>query len=118
MFSQKDYDLAQKGEIVSTKSLLAFDEELVCKQCGHIFPLAEGTWFGEHPKFKGIELHGIKCPQCERVNVTYVKTPRLKALEKIIDNAQTIAKEDKARAKYKREFSRVQKKFGRIDVTT
>lgn len=116
MFNQKEYDLAENGEIVSTKSALAFDEDIACRQCGHIFPLIEGNWQGEHPKFKRIEAHGIKCPNCGRVNITYVKTPKLKTLENKINNAPTDEKAQAYRAKYQKLFRSVQKKFGRVDV--
>ena len=107
-------ELADSGDIVSTKSLLALDEDLVCYRCSHIFTLAEGNYEGKHPKYENITGHGIMCPKCKRVNIAYWKTPELYALEKDIDSASTQKQLDKRVAKYQRKFLAVQNKYGNV----
>ena len=107
-------ELADSGDIVSTKSLLAFDEEIFCKRCGSVFTLMEGNWEGKHPDYPGVDAIGIRCPQCERVNVSYYKTALLHRLEGRIENATPGKQRTKAIKKYRREFLKVQKKYGNI----
>jgi DNA-directed RNA polymerase subunit RPC12/RpoP len=109
------YELAQRGEIVSTKSALAFDEDVICKRCGRIFSLAESNWVGSHPRYKKVKLHGMQCPYCKNVNVTYAKTPKLREMELRIDKAEFVRRK-KLRAKYQREFTKAQRKYLNGDV--
>jgi len=109
-----EFELANEGEIVSTKSALALDEDVFCKQCGNIFTLAESNWEMPHPNFRGVKLHGMQCPRCKVVNVTYVKTPKLRRLEQKIEDAP-FALRQKRRKQYQREFKKVQKLFGTIE---
>lgn len=108
----------ESGEIVTTKSLLAFDEDILCRVCGHTFTLAEGNWEGAHPDFAGVKAIGIMCPNCERVNVAYYRTSTLAKLEKRIEKLSDEDKDpkaiDKAVRKYRREFIKVQKKYGNV----
>lgn len=105
------YELADSGEIVSTKSVLALDEDYGCRKCGAKFTLAEAVYEEAHEVYSLVTKHGFKCPSCENVNFAYVKTPRLRRLEQNIQT--TIAPlRQKARRKYQREFRSVQKQFG------
>ena len=103
----------ESGELVATKSLLALDEDLICRRCSHIFTLAEGNWEGTHPEFESIKAIGIQCPKCKRTNVAYYKTNKLFELEKRLHSAP-FEKKRKLQAKYQREFLRVQKKYGGV----
>lgn len=100
------------GEIVNMKSQLAFDEDIVCRVCNAIFTLAESNWEGRHPEYSGVLAIGMKCPNCERVNVTYWKTQYLIKLEKRLDRLIHPKQMHKARNKYQKEFMRVQKQYG------
>ncbi len=104
------------GDIVFTKSLLAFDEDLVCRRCGHIFTLTEGNWEGKHPKYNQVKAIGLCCPNCKNVNVAYYKTKKLMALEEKIRKAPSYQQKRKRQGKYQREFLRVQKRYGGLDV--
>lgn len=110
-------ELADSGEIVSTKSLLAFDEEIYCKVCGGTFTLMDGNWEGSHPEFPGVKAVGIKCPHCERVNVSYYQTQSLIKLENRIGKLGPGKQREKAIKKYQREFIGVQKKYGSFNNT-
>lgn len=110
MFDEKSYKLAMAGEIVSTKSALAFDEDILCRKCGHTFTLAESNYEAAHQTYPSVKVVGMQCPGCKNVNITYVKTPTLMALEHKLNNAP-LEKRKKLRAKYQREFTRVQKEF-------
>lgn len=106
------------GDIIDMDSMLVYDEDLSCKRCNTVFTLAEGKWKGTHPKYKGVQAHGIKCPNCERVNVSYYKTKGLIKLEnrvrKLYENGRSLVQLDKAIRKYKRQFIQVQKTYGEI----
>jgi len=104
------YEMAKRGEIVSTVSPLAMDEDIGCKKCGAIFTLTEAQYQEPHEKYPGVMRHGFKCPTCENINWAYVKTPYLLTLEKRIKDSPLELKQ-RARKKYQREFSRVQKRF-------
>lgn len=108
-------DLIDKGEIVNTKAALAFDEEIFCKVCKSTFTLAEANWEGEHPTYPGVKAFGLKCPVCDRVNVSYYKTPNILKLEKRLQRLSPGKAKDKARNKYEREFVKVQKKYGNLE---
>jgi len=103
--------MVESGEIVSNKSLLAFDEDVICKVCGAIFTLAESNWEGRHPTYRKVSVHGMQCPKCGNINVTYVRTPRLVKMGQRINKAE-FKQRKKLRSKYQREFIRVQKRFG------
>lgn len=109
------------GELINMDSLMAFDEDLTCKRCNAVFSLIEGKWEGKHPKYSGIKAVGIKCPQCERVNVSYYKTGTLIKLEnrlrRLYKESHSMKQISKALNKYKREFIRVQETYGEIDVS-
>lgn len=106
-----DFELVEKGEIVSTVSPLALDEDIGCKKCGAIFTLAEAQYDEQHELYSAITKHGFRCPKCENINFVYVITPKLRSLEQSIKNAPDDLK-TKARRKYQREFWRTQKQFG------
>jgi hypothetical protein len=107
-------ELADSGEIVSTRSLLAFDEDIYCRVCKNSFTLMDGNWEGTHPEYPGVKAFGIKCPHCERVNVSYYKTNTLIKLEKRIGRLTDGKHRDKAIRRYQREFVKVQKRYGEI----
>ena len=107
-------ELADSGEIVSTKSLLALDEDLICRRCSAIFTLAEANWEGKHPEFESVTAIGFQCPKCRITNVAYYKTAKLYDLERAIDKAVTQDQFDKGVKKYRREFIQVQKKYGGV----
>lgn len=109
----KAYQMAMRGEIVSTVSPLAMDEDIGCKKCGHIFTLSEALYEEPHELYPAVIKHGFQCPKCKNINFAYVKTPKLMSLEKRITKADTPLKQ-KARIKYQREFARVQKNFGMV----
>lgn len=98
------------GDVISMKSLLAFDEDIVCRVCNNKFTLAEGNWEGVHPEYKAIKAVGLMCPRCQRVNVAYYKTPTMDILEARILKKEGKAKEQ-AQRKYISEFVRVQNKY-------
>lgn len=101
------YDLAKRGEIVSTVSPLAMDEDVLCRKCSSIFTLSDAVY---QETDRNITKHGFKCPSCGNINYSYVKTPKLLSLEKRIAKAPMNLKE-KARRKYQREFQNVQKRY-------
>lgn len=107
------------GEIVSIDSLMAFDEDITCKRCKAVFTLAEGRWKGTHQKYSGVEAHGLKCPNCERVNVSYYKTKTLnkyeKRLKRLYEESKSIKQTMAALRKYQKEFMNVQKRYGGIE---
>ena len=103
------------GEIINMKSQLAYDEDFVCKICDAIFTLAESHWEGRHPNYNGVLAYGMKCPNCERVNVTYWKTQYLVKLEKRLDRLRNQKQMHRARNKYQKEFMRVQKMYGVVN---
>lgn len=110
---EQAYEMAKRGEIVSTVSPLAMDEDIGCKKCGHIFTLSDAQYSEKHEVYPAVKKHGFKCPNCENINWAYVKTPYLLTLEKRIVNSPLELKQ-KARKKYQREFTRVQKRFGMV----
>lgn len=103
-------DKIASGEIISMKSLLAFDEDIFCKRCGNTFTLIEGNWEGSHPKYPAVKAVGLKCPFCERVNVSYYKTQSLTTLENRLGRVSGKAREQAFR-KYYREFMKVQQRY-------
>lgn len=107
-----------KGDIISMDSILAFDEDMTCKRCNAVFTLAESKWKGTHPKYKGVQAHGVKCPNCERVNVAYYKSQKLIKLEsrlrRVFENNKSERQITAALNKYKKEFLNVQKFYGEI----
>jgi phage FluMu protein Com len=107
----KAFEMADRGDIVSTKSALAFDEDIGCKKCGAIFTLAEANYDAPHETYPAVRKYGFRCPKCENINWAYVKTPKLVLLEKNIDNSP-IELRHKARKKYQREFQHTQRAFG------
>ena len=107
---EKAYEMAKRGEIVSTVSPLAMDEDIGCKKCGAIFTLSDAQYEEPHETYPAIIRHGFKCPKCENINWAYVKTPKLLSLEKRIKNSP-VEKREAARKKYQREFQRVQQSF-------
>lgn len=109
----KNYEMAERGEIVSTVSPLAMDEDIGCKKCGHIFTLTEAQYAEPHEKYNKVTKHGFKCPNCQNVNFAYVKTPKLRSLEQRIAKSPDALKQS-ARRKYQREFQRTQKAFGMV----
>lgn len=118
MFDEKSYEMAQRGEIVSTRSALAFDEELLCKKCGSVFTLIEGNYETSHPVYEAVKLYGIQCPSCKHVNLTYAKSPSLVTLEAKLNDAP-YEKRPALRAKYQRLFLREQKQYmGEISVVS
>ena len=110
---ERAYGLADKGEIVSSTSGLAMDEELVCKKCGKVTTISNAKTSEKHELYARVTRYGYKCSHCENVNWAYVKTPTLLTLEKRIKNAPMQLKQ-KARKKYQREFRVVQKQFGMV----
>lgn len=98
------------GDIVSMKSLLAFDEDIVCRVCNSKFTLAEGNWEGVHPQYSAVKAIGLMCPNCKRVNVAYYKTATLDTLENRVVKKKGKAKEQALR-KYINEFMRVQNQY-------
>ena len=107
------YDLIQQGDIVSTKGMLALDEDTGCRKCGAVFTLAEAVYEEPHEVYSLVIKHGFRCPECHNVNFAYVKTPKLRHLEQKIYDARLPLKQ-KARRKYQREFQIVQKQFGMV----
>lgn len=100
-------------------SILAFDEDITCKRCNAIFTLAESKWKGTHPKYKGVQAHGVKCPNCQRVNVAYYKTQRLikyeSRLRRLYEQSKSMSQITAALNKYKKEFLNVQKFYGEVE---
>lgn len=108
---EKVLEKLDSGELVATKSALAFDEDIFCKQCGSTFTLAEGNWEGTHPDFPGGKAVGLKCPSCQRVNVAYYKTNTLIKLEKRLRRLGPGKAKAQAQRKYENEFLKVQRKY-------
>lgn len=111
--NESAYELADRGEIISTKSILAVDEDYGCRKCGATFTLAEAIHEEPHEIYSLVTKHGFKCPSCNNVNFAYVKTPKLRRLEQRIYDVRLPLKQ-KARRKYQREFRSVQKQFGMV----
>lgn len=106
----------ESGEIVSSRSPLALDEMMVCKRCNARFTMDEALYEDGHPKYPMVKRHGFKCPNCQRVNIAYYKSPTLCRLEKAIYQKPVGKVRDRARRRYERVFKQEQRFYREPEI--